>query len=99
MEQSLPTVDLLSLCSVEVNDVAQELEEQYEARQNKTRQRKGQGYASKVEEVDTGPNCLPPGTILRKTSSETQIDPETLTVDFDKFRRVLQLEAEPSDPI
>uniref|UniRef100_A0A5K3EF52 Centrin n=1 Tax=Mesocestoides corti TaxID=53468 RepID=A0A5K3EF52_MESCO len=89
-------VDMLT--GSQVNDAKQELKELYEARQDKTRQRKGQGYATQVD-VNPGIAGLPPGSIVRKTSSKVEIEPEAMTVDFDKFKRVLQLEAPPPEPI
>ncbi|KAL5971923.1 Centrin-1 [Taenia solium] len=88
-----------------VNDAAQELKAIYEARQDKTRLRKGQGYAtSSMGEVgggaDRGSLMVPPAIGMhRRTSSEDAFDPTGLTVDFDKFKRVLQLEAAPPEPI
>ncbi|VDM17953.1 unnamed protein product [Hydatigera taeniaeformis] len=94
------------LIGSQVNDAAEELKEIYEARQDKTRLRKGQGYAtSLVGEVggggtESGPMLAPPSIGMhRRTSSEDAFDPAGLTVDFDKFKRVLQLEAAPPEPI
>lgn len=89
-----------------MNDASQELKDIYEARQDKTRLRKGQGYTAVVESGEgrngvgggsmSGP---PPAGLRRRTSSEIAFGSSKLTVDFDKFKRVLQLEAAPPEPI
>ncbi|KAM7537146.1 hypothetical protein Aperf_G00000072333 [Anoplocephala perfoliata] len=93
-------IDMLSCAQVE--DSAQELKELYETRQDKTRLRKGQGYglastsapsrgADGGNGVETG-GVVPVGT-PRRTSSETSFEPSELSVDLEKFKRVLQLES------
>lgn len=76
-------------------DIATELEEQYEARQIKTRHRRGQGYAT--QEVLMGPLGLPYGAKMKRTSSELVIDPKDQTVNLDCFKRMLQLSAPPAE--
>ena len=74
----------------------------YEARQDKTRLRKGQGYTAAVESGQTRDGTgdrPPPAGVRRRTSSEVAFSSSELTVDFDKFKRVLQLEAAPPEPI
>lgn len=103
-----------------MKDSEQELKEIYEARQDKTRLRKGQGHVTAEEArvamaqsglastnggaaatavVLASSALLPPPGSRRRTSSS--LDPETanLSVDLEKFRRVLQLESAPPEPI
>ncbi|CDS41956.1 Centrin 1 [Echinococcus multilocularis] len=94
------------LIGSQVNDAAQELKEIYEDWQDKTRLRKGQGYATSVGvgdavgRAETGPLVVLPAIGMhRRTSSENAYDPTGLTVDFAKFKRVLQLEVAPPEPI
>ncbi|KAL5109852.1 Centrin-2 [Taenia crassiceps] len=104
--QEIDDTELIDmLIGSQVNDAAEELKEIYEARQDKTRLRKGQGYATSLmgeagRGAESGSLMVPPVISMhRRTSSEDAFDPAGLTVDFDKFKRVLQLEAAPSEPI
>ncbi|VDL97782.1 unnamed protein product [Schistocephalus solidus] len=78
-------------------DVAEELERQYEALQSSSRHRKGQGYAS--QEVDMGPLGLPHAGMITRTSSDLQVEPEDLVINFSNFKRMMQMNDAPPEPI
>ncbi|VDN98476.1 unnamed protein product [Rodentolepis nana] len=93
------------LIGAQVEDSAQELKEIYASRQNKTRLRKALDNGIPVvmnggNETATWSSAPSLGAINhRRMSSDDNFKPSELSVDLEKFRRVLQLEAPPPEPI
>ncbi|KAM3187919.1 hypothetical protein ACTXT7_001325 [Hymenolepis weldensis] len=93
------------LIGAQVEDSAQELKEIYAYRQNMTRLRKAQSSGIPIvagegnEPAADGNAPAPPTINYRRVSSNDNFNPSELSVDLKKFKRVLQLEAAPPEPI